>query len=319
MPVRPDAEELLDEVAGSGAVPDGKALSLVWRPPGVYLRPVEALHLLSLVTAHAYSAGDVHDAYAWWGLLRYLGFFGHEPGRPHPVLRVSRSGRQVAGVQRRVASEELGIAFGVLLASMHVRKAVGPGVPVAVVDVDVLLRGSGAGSSGRADYVLVTGPDGGSPDGRVYFLECKGTSDPGDCGRQLTRAAGQVTAPVLGYAARTGLAVSTVAAAAQVSCVALELTDSDPDPGREPRRVRRAEPVQDMLPGLADRFVPAALGVSWSMLGRYAGNETAARRWPDETRKPHGTSSWPLLAVLCRNQHQCRVACPSLAGRNPGP
>ena len=227
MPVRQDAERLLRQVAGSGAVPDGKALSLAWLPPGVDVRPVEALHLLSLVTAHAYSAGDLHDAYTWWGLLRYLGFFDHEAGGQHPVLRVSRAGAQVAGVQRRVASEELGIAFGVLLASMHVRKALGPGVAVGIVDVDVLLRGSGAGSSGRADYVLVAGPGGDQPDGRVYFLECKGTSDPRDCGQQLTKAVGQIRGPVLEYAAQMGLAVSTVAAASQVSCVALQLADGD--------------------------------------------------------------------------------------------
>ena len=60
--------------------PDGKVLSLAWRPPGVYVRPVEALHLLSLVTAHAYSAGDVHDAYAWWGKGSPAG--RHCPGNP---------------------------------------------------------------------------------------------------------------------------------------------------------------------------------------------------------------------------------------------
>lgn len=292
MPVRQDAERLLRHVTGRGAVPPGKALSLAWLPPGVEVRPVEALHLLSLVTAHAYSAGDLHDAYAWWGLLRYLGFFDHEPGKPDPVLRVSRAGAQVAGVQRRVASEELGIAFGVLLASMHVRKALGPGVPVGIVDVDVLLRGSGAGSSGRADYVLVAGPDEDEPAGRVYFLECKGTSDPQDCGRQLAKAVGQVAGRVLGYAARAGLAASTVAGVSQVSCLVLELADGDAGPsGRRPRSVLRDDLTQGTLPGLADDLVRDALRASWSVLGRYAGNEAAARRWPDEDRKTYTASS----------------------------
>ena len=184
MPVPGNAEDLLKQVLSSQAVPQGKVLSLAYHPPGVFLRPVEALHRLSLVTAHACSADDLHDAYAWWGLLRYLGFFDHE------------AGTQVAGVQRRVASEELGIAFGVLLASMRVRNELGPGVPVGIVDVDVLLRGTRAGSSGRPDYLLVAGSDGARPDGMAYLLECKGTNDPRVRGQQLTAAVRQITGPV---------------------------------------------------------------------------------------------------------------------------
>jgi hypothetical protein len=108
-------------------VPEGKLLSLAHHPPAVSLRPVEALHLLSLVTAPAYPADDLHDAYAWWGLLRYLGFFDHEAAtHAHPMLCVSHPGAQVAGDQRRVASKELGIAFGVLLESMRVKNEEAP-------------------------------------------------------------------------------------------------------------------------------------------------------------------------------------------------
>jgi hypothetical protein len=295
LPVREDAEGLLKRVLGSGAVPDRQVLSLAWHPPGVYLRPVEALHLLSLVTAHSYSAGDLHDAYAWWGLLRYLGFFDHEASEPHPALRISRAGAQVAGVQPRVASEELGIAFGVLLASMHIRKVLDPGARLAIVDVDVLLRGSGSGSSGRADYVLVAGSDEAESGSRVWFLECKGTSDPRHCAQQLAKAVEQLAEPVLGYTVHAGLAVSTVTGASQVSCVALSLTDSsaggpvDSEPG--PRRSMRDDPAQGMLPRLADTLVPAALRASWSMLGHYAGNEIAVRRWSDRSSKPYDASS----------------------------
>jgi hypothetical protein len=305
MPVREDAEGLLKHVLDSDAVPDSKSLSLAYLPPGVFLRPVEALHLLSLVTAHAYSADDLHDAYAWWGLLRYLGFFDHEAGNQvHPTLRVSHAGAQVTGVQRRVTSEELGIAFGVLLASMRLRDELGPGVPVGIVDVDVLLRGSHTGSSRRPDYLLVAGPGETAPDGMAYFLECKGTSDPRKCGQQLTTAVQQITGPVLGYSAQAGLAVSTVAGATQVSCVALELTDSDAeeseDSGDKPRHVLRADPAEGVLPGLTDTFVPAALRSSWFMLGYYAGNETAVRRWSGEDRKP------ARIFASARERHRVR-------------
>jgi hypothetical protein len=181
---------------------------------------------------------------------------------------------------------------------MHVRKALGPGVPVGIVDVDVLLRGSGAGSSGRADYVLVAGPDEDEPDGRVYFLECKGTSDPQDCGRQLTKAVRQVAERILGYAARAGLAASTVTSVSQVSCLVLELTDGDAGPsGRRPRSVLRDDLTQGTLPGLAEDLVRDALRASWSVLGRYAGNEAAARRWPDEGRKIYAASSRARVEV----------------------
>jgi hypothetical protein len=193
-----------------------------------------------------------------------------------------------------VASEELGIGFGVLLASMRIRDELGPGVPVGIVDVNVLLRGSRAGSSRRPDYLLVAGSDGAAPDGMAYFLECKGTNDPRACGQQPTTAVQQITRPVLGYPAHAGLVVSTVAGATQVSCVALELTDSDvekpEDSGEEPRYVSGADSARDALPGLPDMFISAALRSSWSMLGHYAGNETAVRRWSDEARKPGGFS-----------------------------
>jgi hypothetical protein len=58
MPVRPDAERLLRQVTGRGAVPPGKALSLAWLPPGVDVRPVEALHLhLATATAISFASG----------------------------------------------------------------------------------------------------------------------------------------------------------------------------------------------------------------------------------------------------------------------
>ena len=316
MPVPGNAEDLLKQVLSSQAVPQGKVLSLAYHPPGVLLRPVEALHLLSLVTAHAYSADDLHDAYAWWGLLRYLGFFDHEAGtQAHPALRVSHAGAQVAGVQRRVASEELGIAFGVLLASMRVRNELGPGVPVGIVDVDVLLRGTRAGSSGRPDYLLVAGSDGARPDGMAYLLECKGTNDPRVRGQQLTAAVRQITGPVPGYPAHAGLAVSTVAGATQVSCVALELTDSDveepADSGKEPRNVPRADSARGALPGLPDVFISAALRSSWSMLGHYAGNETAVRRWSDGPGN-RAASPRPRNGAAC-----CSSQSPALPSESP--
>jgi hypothetical protein len=113
MPVPGNAEYLLKQVLSSQTVPEGKAAVAGHHPPAVFLRPVEALHLVSLVTAPAYSADDLHDAYARWGLLRYLGFFDHEAGtqaRPccasvtrAPKWRVT-SGGGLRGTEDRLRS-----------------------------------------------------------------------------------------------------------------------------------------------------------------------------------------------------------------------
>jgi hypothetical protein len=289
LPVPDDAEDLLKQVAGGGVVPAGRSLSLACAPRGLIVRPAEALHLLSLVARHAYQDGDLHDAYAWWGLLRYLGFFDHDTSDPeNPVLRVSRTGRRVMGVQRRVASEELGIAFGVLVASLHFREELGPGVPVGIIDADLLLHGSGCGSSRRPDYMLVAGLAGDSSHNSMRFLECKGTSDPRDSGGQLTTAVGQVATPIFGISA-PGLMVSTVTGSKQVSYVALELTggkdiNESCDFGKSPRHRERATRGLDM----GRELIPAALRSSWFMLGHYAGNQAAMQNWSDSEGKRVG-------------------------------
>jgi hypothetical protein len=280
---RADAEDLLKQVDGSGVVPAGWSLSLASAPEGIIVRPAEALHLLSLVTSHHYAGDDLYDAYACWGLLRYLGFFDHDVSDPEShALRVSRSGRGVKGVQRRVASEELGIAFGVLIASLRFREQVGLGVPVGIVDVDLLLHNSGRASSRRPDYVLVAGPGEGRPQEERRYLECKGTSDPKDSLEQMVKAVGQVAGPMLGSSA-SGIAVSTVTGATQLSFVALELTMAEAgqsaERGRERRNQKPHDPPQVAAANEKVDFIEAALETSWSMLGCYAGNQVAARRW----------------------------------------
>jgi hypothetical protein len=233
---------------------------------GFEVRPAEALHLLSLVTRPAYYEDDVHDAYAWWGLLRYLGFFDHEQDDPqNPVLRVSLAGRRVAGAQRRVASEELGIAFGVLVATTVLREKFGPGVPVSIVDVDLLVRDSGYGSSSRADYLLVSHAADAPPGDRMFFLECKGTSDPAKSCAQLTKAVSQIARPLFGRLA-PGLAVSTVTSTDQLSYAAMELT------GVGAAETRRDD---EDTHGLAS----ASLRSSWALLGHYGGNQAAVQQW----------------------------------------
>ena len=283
LPVPDDSENLLKQVLSSDTSPTGWSVSLVYPPGAVFVRPVEALHLLSLVTSHAYSDDDLHDAYAWWGLLRYLGFFEHDASdQGHPTLRVSDAGKRVAGAQRRVASEELGIAFGVLVATLHLRRGLDPGIPVGIADVDLMLGGTGLGSSRRPDYMLVVGPDEVWPQGMVLSLECKGTSNPANRGEQLTTAIEQLAKPLFGYSV-PGLAVSTVTGARQVSCVALELTDF-----KEEEHLQRDAYAREAFPELTGALTSAALEASWSMLGQYAGNQTAAMRWSPRKGKPTG-------------------------------
>ncbi|TNC19820.1 hypothetical protein [Amycolatopsis alkalitolerans] len=132
----------------------------------VEVRPFEALHLLSLVTRPRYQ-DDLPDMYVQWGLLRYLGFFDLLKTKdPVPALKVSEAGCRIVGNQRRVASEEMGIAFGVLLAIHWTKRTGAAGVPISIVDIDAALddRYAFAGGARRAvrtvgtqrpDYLLI--------------------------------------------------------------------------------------------------------------------------------------------------------------------
>ncbi len=270
------------------------------------LRPAEALHRLAIATRPR-PHDDAAELYRLWGLARYHAFF--ECDSSDGLLRVSNTGAQIVGTQRRHVSEDLGIGFGVLLAERWLQaSAPSPRALNLVdpVDIDVALRWGSLSVAGREievsaghrypDYLLVANDPSKSPRHfRVHVLECKGTSDPSIAVPQLARATGQLGSLLVDGQRPSGLAVSTVAAGDTVQYRALELPGDDrlheapmdlltPDQtvlDFNTARIRTdASPLDARLSDLpSEVLVAAALRVSWARLAGLADDANAARRW----------------------------------------
>lgn len=265
---------LLKRLIETADVPHGKSLALPAEIQGNFpVRPVEVLHALSLVTSPLY-ADDIHDLYMRWGLLRYLGFFKNTLSNDgkDTILGVSDAGCRVAGAQRRVTSEELGVGFGAVLARRWFRKDLGPGVPIGFIDIDDYARGYG-GSSVRPDYLLIA-PDTARPGWYwVRVLECKGTESGAVARRQMTKAIGQLGSSVLRFdPLPDGIAMSSVTYGPQVCCLAVEAR-GDSEVSYPPNW--KAEDTR----WTAEGFLAANLRKTWNRLAEFGGNEEASRIW----------------------------------------
>lgn len=171
---------------------------------------------------------SIAAVHRWWAFLRYLGFFDKQNGS----LVVSSEGRSFVNNQRRIASEELGVGFSILVGKRWIRLSHAPASVTSVTDVEIALGGSSLGVSQlpgrtkRPDWVL-TVRDPSTP-WRItnYLLESKGTASARHARHQLSRAARQLTAVTVGGHVPKGLAVSTVTGKDGISYLAL-------DPGEE--------------------------------------------------------------------------------------
>jgi len=170
---------LSDWVRQSGPVLGKAVTPAAGLEDGVELRAIDALHRLALVTGPRFQ-DDLHDVYLRWALYRYLGTFDLRwPDR----LILSDPARRVVGNQRRVTSEELGIAFGLETAAAWLRARYGPATPVRFVDIDSALTAGGVAAGGRVvrvhqvrdvrpDYVGIANVSPGVH--RLVMIECKG-------------------------------------------------------------------------------------------------------------------------------------------------
>jgi hypothetical protein len=262
---------------------------------GVYLRPVEALHLLSLATSPRYQ-DDLFDNYVQWGLLRYLGFFElSSDGYSMPGLAVSDAGKRIVGNQRRITSEEMGIGFGALLA-IRWFQATGatPNVPISVVDIDVALddryiyaAGSrqtvSAGGARRPDYLIICNDPALRGRYRVRALECKGTRKPDYAVRQLASAVEQLSGIRVSGRIPAGLAVSTITANSGVSYLALDPEGDDETYEVNSNTIDRTTNFRLSDADFADispvDLTSAAVRASWATLADFGGNLSALERW----------------------------------------
>ena len=284
-----------------GFVNPGKALSPAGSlKKGVVVRPVEALHQLAYATAPRYQ-DDLLDRYSQWGLLRYLGFFDVANEKTQPRrLKVSSAGSRIVGNQRRVTSEEIGIAFGGLLARRWFAWTGAGRAPVSIVDVDAALddRYVFAGGARRAvrkigghrpDYLLIAADPQAHRRYRIRTLECKGTKTTSTAIKQLAKAVRQLDGITVDGRIPAGLATSVIASDDALSYLAIDPADEE-EPAYEissatideVRRFRLREDTRD-LPSLV--LANAAVSASWAMLADFGGNFTALERWtPDVMR-----------------------------------
>ncbi|MEU0537308.1 hypothetical protein [Amycolatopsis tolypomycina] len=278
---------------------------------GIALRPLEALHWLSYVTRPRYQ-DDVLDVYMRWGLLRYLGFFAHDYTHSRlPRLTLSEAGRRISGNQRRVTSEEMGIAFGTALAKRWFETTSAADLRT-VVDIDVALDARYVfGPSSAVQHIGVQRPDyllvGADPDDSTRYLvrvlECKGTKNAGHAVPQLARAVGQLDGVTVGGRVPHGLATTVITAENNTSYLAV-----DPDDEEEPAyevtaetidRVRNFRFEADRADASAVEIASASVRASWAMLADFGSNLGALQQWAPEVmerrivRRPRERLTFP--------------------------
>jgi hypothetical protein len=201
--------------------------------------PVRAADVLLRLAAatRAHYGADVLEAQAFWGLLRYLGFFDSDH-RCH--MRLSDAGHRIPGNQRRVASEEVGIGLSVIIAELWVSAISRNRTATRTVDVDVALEDHAIGIRGhirpvrqvgrrRPDYVLINESSTDENSFSVAVLESKGTKSQWYMYRQLASAAYQLQGLRVDGRRPPGLAVSALLNDLPVSVFALQTPDDHRD------------------------------------------------------------------------------------------
>jgi hypothetical protein len=233
--------------------------------------------------------------------LRYLGFFDVVSGGPQPPrLKVSDAGRRIVGNQRRVTSEEVGIAFGVLLTRRWFAETGAARASVSIVDVDAAFDDRYIFAGGarhavrsignqRPDYLLVATDPRARGRYRIRTLECKGTKTPSYAVNQLAKAVQQLDGIAVGGRIPTGLATSVIASDGALSYLAIDPADEE-EPAyevnsatiNEVRRFRLREYTRDLPSRM---LANAAVSASWAMLADFGGNFDALERWAPEVMR----------------------------------
>lgn len=190
------------------------------------------------------SIAAVHQ---WWAFLRYLAFFDQSAS----YLTVGEEGRSFVYNQRRVASEELGIAFSILVGRQWIASLNGPSGPVSVTDVELALAGHShqvaqlPGRTQRPDWLLSIGDPSNPLKFANYLLESKGTANNIHAKKQLVTATRQLQSITVRGVAPKGLAVSTVTGSGKVRYMAVDPGDNpefiEIDPEAIVARVREGQ------------------------------------------------------------------------------
>lgn len=280
-----DSNEAAAGIAGAG-LSRSTALPLPELDGGVQTRPIHLLHRLSLATWFVHQHPTVFDAFRQWAVLRYIGAFDvpSDGSARLPTLKLSEAARRVTRNQRRVLSEDLGIATAVSLgrrwfASAH------PGMVPNIVDIDVAMDLGLVHSTGarRSDYLL-TAVDPRSGHLLAYGqIEAKGSSNGPYSRSQLRGGAQQIESTALGKAVLPGL-VSALLAGSDLRYAAVEVL---PLAGGGPVDLgpARGIPRAAMYPSEARDAADEILRSDWTRLAEIANDDglmtrvTTRRLW----------------------------------------
>lgn len=302
----------VEQTAGLGSHPPvlrgaGKAVSpAAGLANGVVLRAIDALHRLAVVTGPRFQ-DDLHDVYLRWALYRYLGTFDVAP---LDRLVLSDPGRRVVGNQRRVMSEDLGVAFGLEIAAEWLRARYGR-VPIHFIDIDSALTAGGVAAGGRVlrathvdtvrpDYVGVV--DLGAGTHRLVMVECKGSRSSTYARKQLVKAVRQLEGVTLAGRIPPGLAVATIFDGGTIRYFAVDPEDEDVEFGIVPYGGDFALPDDARVVALSEAEVQAfgttAVRASWAQLADFAGNADAFTRWSPEIVRERVRRTAPERLVI---------------------
>lgn len=298
------SDELVEHTVTAGLAPDAQkvATPVADLHRDIEVRPVDIM--LNLARAlKPISNGSLAHIASYWSFIKYIDAFDVTPGQK-PTLRLSQSASSATLNQRRVISEELGMAFGVAVAELWCG-TLSPGATFRAIDIDHILADIAAPPyarqirqrGSRPDFLLEST----APEGAMTYrlLETKGSVNRHYAlTSQLRQAMGQLTSLEIDGGIPQGLAVATVATADSIECIALDPADHEirfekrdfmPEEQREPLVIippRKPDAKREMIAVPLADLAKKATAASYSSLAQFAGMDEVADRWLPDKRGP---------------------------------
>jgi hypothetical protein len=292
-----------------------------------HVSPAEILLELAKVSTPALLPPGMRDLSLRWAWLHYCWAFENAaPPPPTKKMRLSSAARDLAQHRKQVASDDLGVGFGLALARRALEARFAPAITTAF-DAEAILATSSALSTWgiqhtgplRPDYFIqVSSLAGGTPWSSVWVLECKGTQGT----RHLQQIRKGVTQTATITHISTGISAPAIISATAFgkSQTLVRLVDppgdrSDPWAGTDvPRGKRRGV---DRLDLFRHDLARLDLSATLAFAGLYArAAELLPERLRRGTRERAGLADAPLTQAGRNNSASgIRAELPLIGGR----